>query len=86
MENCNVIMAILQDNRTDTAPRVQEILTRFGCHIRVRLGLHDSAVGQCANTGLILLQLCGECVPVQEMETELRAIANVRVKTMTLDF
>lgn len=86
MTNCSTIMAILQENRVETAPKVQDILTEFGCYIRVRLGLHDAAVDQCTNTGLILLQLCGEGIPVKDMEAKLRAIPHVKVKSMTMDF
>ncbi|MDR7867423.1 MAG: hypothetical protein RIN56_11440 [Sporomusaceae bacterium] len=86
MTNCSTIVAILQENRVETAPKVQDILTEFGCFIRVRLGLHDAAIDQCTNTGLILLQLCGENIPVKDMEKKLNAIPNVKVKTMSLDF
>ena len=44
MNNCSVILGILQENRVETATKVQDILTKYGCHIRVRLGLHDSGV------------------------------------------
>ena len=86
LSNCSVIMAILQENRTETAPKVQDILTRYGCHIRVRLGLHDAALEGCTNTGLILLQLCGDDVPVSELEKELTGVPHVKVKSMRLDF
>lgn len=86
MTNCSIIMAILQENRVETAPKVQDVLTEFGCFIRVRLGLHDAAVDQCTNTGLILLQLCGDDVPVTDMVTKLGSIPHVKVKTMELDF
>lgn len=86
MANCSEIVAILQENRVETAPKVQDVLTEFGCYIRVRLGLHDAALDQCANTGLILLQMCGDNVPVREMEKKLQAIPDVKVKTMSLDF
>jgi len=86
MTNCSTIMAILQENRVETAPKVQDILTEFGCFIRVRLGLHDAAIDQCTNTGLILLQLCGEDIPVKDMEAKLGSIPNVKVKTMSLNF
>ncbi len=86
MTNCSTIMAILQENRVETAPKVQDILTEFGCYIRVRLGLHDAALDQCTNTGLILLQLCGEDIPIRDMEAKLRAIPSVKVKSMKLDF
>ena len=82
----NSIMAILQENRTETAPKVQDILTEYGCFIRVRLGLHDAGIDHCANNGLILLQLSGEKIPVQELETKLQKVPGVKVKHMTLDF
>ena len=43
-EQCGYIMAVLQEHRVETATKVQEILTRFGCNIRVRLGLHDAGI------------------------------------------
>lgn len=86
MNNCSLIMAILQENRVGTAAAVQNVLTKYGCHIRIRLGLHDAAIDKCSNSGIILLQLCGEAVPVQEIERELQDIPYVKVKYMELDF
>ena len=85
MKNCLTIMAILQENRVETAVKVQDVLTKYGCYIRMRLGLHDAEIDQCSNNGLILLQLCGD-VPVSEMEKELVAIESVKVKYMDLNF
>jgi len=85
MTNCSTIMTIIQDNRMETAVKVQDVLTNYGCYIRVRLGLHDAAVGSCTNNGIILLQLCGEAVPVKQIEQELQQIPNVKVKYMNLD-
>lgn len=85
MSNCSTIMAIIQANRVETAVKVQDVLTKYGCHIRVRLGLHDAAVGGCTNSGIILLQLCGEDVPVDLIEQELNAIPDVKVKYMSLE-
>ncbi|MBP2662800.1 MAG: hypothetical protein H6Q71_748 [Firmicutes bacterium] len=85
MTNCSTIMTIIQDNRMETAVKVQDVLTNYGCYIRVRLGLHDAAVGSCTNNGIILLQLCGEAVPVKQIEQELQKIPNVKVKSMNLD-
>lgn len=86
MSKCSLIMAVLQENRVETAPRVQDVLTKYGCHIRVRLGLHDAALDTCSNTGLILLQLCGDDIPAGEMQKDLEEIPNVKVKTMDLSF
>ena len=86
MGNCSIIMAILQEKRVETALKVQDVLTKYGCYIRVRLGLHDSAVNECSNSGMIILQLCAEDLVISEMQNELQAIPSVKVKYMTLDF
>ena len=86
MTTGSAIMAISQEQRVETAHQVQDVLTQYGCYIRVRLGLHDSMVDTCSPKGLILLQLYGDCVPLQEIEEALTAIPSVKVKYMTLDF
>ena len=86
MTGCSTIMAILQENRVETAPKVQDVLTEYGCNIRLRLGLHDAALGACSNTGMILLQLCGEQEQNQALEQKLRSSPYVKVKIMALDF
>ena len=86
MKNDSVIMAILQEQRVETAIQVQNVLTKYGCNIRVRLGLHDAAIDSCSPSGLILLQLSCDNTVLQEMETELTSIPSVKVKYMTLDF
>lgn len=86
MKNCSTIMAISQEQRIETATQVQDVLTKYGCYIRVRLGLHEAAIDSCSPSGLILLQLCGSFDELQTLEQELTAIPNVKVKYMTLDF
>lgn len=86
MDNYSSIMAIFQENRVETAVKVQDVLTKYGCYIRVRLGLHGDVTEGCSNNGMILLQLKGEEAVVAELEQHLKAIPNVKVKYMVLDF
>ncbi len=86
MEQCGYLMAILQENRVETATKVQEVLTRNGCSIRVRLGLHDAGVGSCSNSGLILLQICGEKADAEKLQADLQSVPHVKAKMMSLDF
>lgn len=86
MKDYSTIMAISQEQRIETATKVQDVLTKHGCSIRVRLGLHDAAIDSCSPSGLILLQLCGNSDQLQILEQELTAIPTVKVKYMTLDF
>ena len=86
LEQCGYIMAVLQENRVETATKVQEILTRNGCNIRFRLGLHDAGLESCSNSGLILLQVCGAKTEVEQLQAELQQVPHVKVKLMSLEF
>ena len=66
--------------------KVQEVLTRNGCNIRFRLGLHDAGLESCSNSGLILLQVCGAKTEVEQLQAELQQVPHVKVKLMSLEF
>lgn len=55
----NTILAIKVDGRTSNAVHVQEILTKFGCNIKTRVGFHEASQDLCATDGIIILQLFG---------------------------
>ena len=86
LEQCGYIMAVLQENRVETATKVQEVLTRNGCNIRFRLGLHDAGLESCSNSGLILLQVCGGKEEVEQLQAELQKVPHIKVKLMSLEF
>jgi hypothetical protein len=79
-----MIMAILIDKRTDAAPTVQKILTEHGCIIKTRLGMHESR--DCADEGMIILDLTASNTEVEALEEELKSVEGVNVKSMVLDF
>ncbi len=81
---CQAIMAVLIDNRSQAAIKVQEALTRNGCIINVRLGLHDAGP-QCSQQGLLILHLCGSSEDIAALEEDLRKIPGVKPKSMKLD-
>ncbi|MBE3580953.1 MAG: hypothetical protein IMW96_04855 [Thermoanaerobacteraceae bacterium] len=80
--SCPTIMAILVDSRRETATKVQEILTKYGCIIRVRLGLHETEA--CSDEGLIILQLCAPEIQVQQLRDELNALGRVKAEVIKL--
>ncbi len=51
------IIGIKISNRLESAISVQEILTKYGCAIKTRIGLHEEINGQCSQKGLILLEI-----------------------------
>lgn len=53
----HTIIGVYLKDRSREAVGFQSILTRYGCSIKTRIGLHDVADGQCAAGGLILLEV-----------------------------
>lgn len=80
----STVMAILLDKRTDSAPRVQEILTNYGSIIETRLGIHETDDSQ--EEGLILLVLRDNKEEISSLKDELKVITGVKLNTMELKF
>jgi hypothetical protein len=59
-------------------------LTKHGCKIKTRLGLHEASEDSCEERGLILLQLDSDSEGVKQLERELDDVEGVKVKYMTL--
>ena len=54
------IMLIKLSPRNEIAPKVQELLTEYGCIIKTRLGIHEATIDNCSRSGLIILDLLNE--------------------------
>ena len=78
------IMAIALQSRNKFAPELQEILTKHGCIIKMRLGLHETSKVLCEERGLILLQLCGEKDEISVLIKDLSKIDDIKVNTMNI--
>lgn len=78
------IMLIGMSERHNTAARVQEILTKHGCIIKVRLGLHETEK-LCSPCGLIILQLADEPSEIKNLENDLKAIKEIDVKVVQME-
>lgn len=76
------ILGVLVETRSAAAAAVQEILTKYGCTIRTRLGLHTLDSPGCDNCGLILLELTGNQEECIRLENELWALESVKVQKM----
>ncbi|HOO23400.1 MAG TPA: hypothetical protein PKY53_07000 [Clostridia bacterium] len=83
--SCYYVIGIRVDNRVDNALKIQETLTKNGCIIKTRLGLHDVSETSCANDGLILLQPCGEREEIEKLVADLNGIGGVRAKLIDLN-
>ncbi len=85
MDNCGWIVAFKLDQRTENATAVQNVLTKHGCAIRARLGLHETSKDYCSSFGIIILHCCGAEAAISQMVADLNAIDGVSAKSMSLD-
>lgn len=51
------IIGISVDNRKEEAQKLQDILTKYGCYIKTRIGLHDMGEYKCLNYGIVLIEV-----------------------------
>ena len=75
------IIGIKVSNRLQNAIAVQEILTKFGCVIKTRIGLHEEVNGKCSQSGLILLEIIDELKAAQ-IANELCDIEEIEIQQM----
>lgn len=80
-----VILGVRITHRAEKSLAVQNTLTKYGCSIRTRLGLHEVAEDFCSHAGLILLELTGDPAEMTRLEEDLRNIPGVSVKKMLFD-
>ena len=64
------ILLILIGNRKDSAVKVQQILTAWGCNIKTRLGIHDGVLENCSDTGLLILELVGKKMTTKKLHVK----------------
>lgn len=81
MEKYN-LMGIVIENRKEFAPAVQEVLTEFGCIIKMRIGMHEGMGKTCSNEGFIILNLDDDDKEINKFINKLEKIESVRVKNI----
>lgn len=75
------IIGIKISNRLESAVSVQEILTKYGCIIKTRIGLHEEINGQCSPKGLILLEIIDDA-QAADITQELCDIEDIEIQQM----
>lgn len=77
------LLALKVSNRDSSAMKIQEVLTKHGCKISMRLGLHDAegeANNVCSPTGTMILRLCCSDEEGRAVEADLAKIEGVKAK------
>lgn len=77
------IMLVKVNHRVQKVPEMQEVLTKYGCSIKMRLGLHEAG-DVCSNQGLIILQLTGDEKEINAFEKELSSVEGISVKLVEI--
>lgn len=83
--SCYYVIGIRMDNRTANAVNFQEALTKNGCKIKTRLGLHEASDEFCSNDGLIILQPCGEKKEIKKLLEDLNELDGITAKLIDLN-
>ena len=76
------IIGIHIPERSEKIEEIQNVLTKFGCSIRTRLGLHKPVESNGTGEGTILLELAGDPVEFRKLERSLKGIPGLEVKKM----
>jgi len=70
--------------RNTKALQVQEVLTKHGCDITVRLGIHEQGEGVCSPEGVIILQVKPDAKAIKSLVADLKAVGQLKVKDLTI--
>ncbi len=76
------ILGVFVKTRGQAAQNVQKVLTKYGCSVRTRLGMHTADTPSCKSCGLILLELTGSSDECLRLENELWTLEGVKVQKM----
>ena len=79
------VLGILVSNRVKEAIEVQNLLTKYGCIIKTRLGLHEVG-NSCARNGLIIIELTGDENEWRKLQDELSVIEGVDIQNMDFQY
>lgn len=76
-----IIFGVKLLNRVSTATDFQAVITKFGCSIKTRIGLHDVQDGVCSPSGVIVIEFIGD--DYVEFEKDLLALGDIEVQKMS---
>lgn len=78
------ILIILIGKRSESAVKVQQVLTAWGCIIKTRLGIHDGVMENCTDDGLLILELYGTKEQRDELARKVAVLPGVKSQLVEL--
>jgi hypothetical protein len=79
----HTIFGVHITNRAENVAAVQATLTKYGCNIRTRLGIHDADATSCSPSGLVLLDIFG--AEIEQFYRELQGLKGVGLQRMDFE-
>jgi hypothetical protein len=81
------ILGVQIIDRLGFAPKVQELLTKYGCSIKTRLGLHEvSDDGEfCSRSGLLIMEMIGPDEEIEKLRAGLAELPGISVEKMVFE-
>ncbi|MDD2196969.1 MAG: hypothetical protein PHW91_07240 [Bacteroidales bacterium] len=76
------ILGIMINNRIKEAGNLQKVLTKHGCSIKTRLGLHEVADDHCSESGLVIIELTGPQANQDKLYNALGEIEGITLQRM----
>ena len=76
----STIFGIKLLNRVNNATDFQLVVTKYGCSIKTRIGLHDVSNGVCSPSGVILIEFIGS--DADDFEKDLKALGDIEIQKM----
>ena len=78
------ILLVLVGKRKESAVKLQQVLTAWGCIIKTRLGIHDGILENCSDEGLLILELYGTEEQKSELARKVAVIPDVTSQLVNL--
>ena len=75
------ILGLKLINRVNTAVEFQKILSKYGCSIKTRIGLHSLQGNFCSPDGIILLEIIDDKI-LSALESELLKLDDIQIQHM----
>lgn len=80
------ILGILLRKRVQTASTFQEILSRHGCIIKTRIGIHNVNDNVCSPEGVILLDVIGSHEEITALIEDIKSLEGAEIQKMSFEF
>lgn len=81
----HIILGVLISNRMKDAVTFQGLITKYGCNIKTRLGLHNVNGEFCSSQGLVLMEMFGSEQEITDLENNLQKLDGVQVQKMVFE-